>query len=243
MKIKFIILPLFAVFALAIPVQANEDLESCMQNEWCRNAYTEVRQKREPGWSPSASSSSQSYSDGIPTFFWWLVIMVIFAFLWIKRENRHPKKLLTEYDSPKESAADSSAPSDSILNLEELNGLMRAVITGNETMVKVELSSGADVNIADDDKRTALIWVARNGHAKIVKMLLAAGANPNAEDNDGRTALIWATRNGHAEIVKMLLVAKANPNVEDNYIRTALWYAKEYSFSEIVLILEEVEAK
>ena len=54
MKIKFIILPLFAVFALAIPVQANEDLESCMQNEWCRRICEVAKMLLSAGANPNA---------------------------------------------------------------------------------------------------------------------------------------------------------------------------------------------
>ena len=57
--------------------------------------------------------------------------------------------------------------------------------------VKALLAKGANVNAADEEGHTALIFAAFNGRAETVKLLLAAGADPNAkaaavDDFDGK---------------------------------------------------------
>ncbi len=60
-----------------------------------------------------------------------------------------------------------------------------------------------DVNNADDDGTTVLVWAAEEGLVGIVKISLAHGADTTAIGN-GKTALQWAQQNGHMEIVEML---------------------------------------
>jgi ankyrin repeat protein len=55
--------------------------------------------------------------------------------------------------------------------------LHRAVITGNEDIVKVLLQHQADVNSRDKNGRTALDLAIDVGHVAIVQILLAHGAD------------------------------------------------------------------
>jgi len=59
------------------------------------------------------------------------------------------------------------------------------------------LDSGADVNSADYDCRTALHLAAAEGYAHIVDFLLSRGANPNIKDRWGATPLQDAVNNKH----------------------------------------------
>ncbi len=62
-----------------------------------------------------------------------------------------------------------------------------------------------DVNVADNDGYTALVWAARNGRVEIVKELLKnEKVDVNAADNDGYTALMWAASNGKVEIPQLI---------------------------------------
>jgi ankyrin repeat protein len=59
--------------------------------------------------------------------------------------------------------------------------------------VELLLAKGAQLDLADNRGRTALMIAAERGHAEIVKLLLAAGADPARRDKDGRSAADIAT--------------------------------------------------
>jgi ankyrin repeat protein len=74
------------------------------------------------------------------------------------------------------------------------------------------LQSGADVNTAEGDGRTALHFAAERGDAELTEALIYAGANVDAGTRIGRyTPLHVASRGGHLEVVEALLRAHADP--------------------------------
>jgi hypothetical protein len=103
----------------------------------------------------------------------------------------------------------------------------------NIETVKLLLEHGANPNLKDIDRWTALMMASRHSNndsnIETVKLLLEHGLNPNLKDNDGWTALIYASKysnNGsNIETVKLLLEHGANPNLKGNYGWTALMYA------------------
>ncbi len=66
------------------------------------------------------------------------------------------------------------------------------------------LAGGADPNLLDADKRTALHHAARAGSAACTSKLLSSGANTNAEDTDYRTPLHFAGEQGNRIVVREL---------------------------------------
>ena len=66
------------------------------------------------------------------------------------------------------------------------------------------LDNGADPNLGDYDKRTALHLAAAEGHAAAVELLLSHGADPSRRDRWGATAAQEALRYGHGAIAKRL---------------------------------------
>lgn len=57
--------------------------------------------------------------------------------------------------------------------------------------IKEMITSGSDVNLQDNDGRTALIWaISGKATTTTIKLLLDAGANLNTQDKFGNTALI-----------------------------------------------------
>jgi serine/threonine protein kinase/ankyrin repeat protein len=66
------------------------------------------------------------------------------------------------------------------------------------------LQAGCDVNAADSNGRTPLMYAARYRRASAVRLLLKAGADISAKDKDGKTALDLAKQFGTKEIIRML---------------------------------------
>jgi len=65
-------------------------------------------------------------------------------------------------------------------------------------------ASGANLQIANDEGRTALIAAAMHGDSKICNLLLARGAYRFHRDQNGKTALEYANEEGHSEMVALL---------------------------------------
>ena len=102
--------------------------------------------------------------------------------------------------------------------------------------------AGANPNAVDNYGKTALMSAAQKGHAEVVKMLLSAGADVNAADNYDWTALMVAAELGHAKVAEILLSAGANLNAKNRHGDTALYWAKENGHSEIVSMLKQAGA-
>lgn len=103
----------------------------------------------------------------------------------------------------------------SLYSHEELNHLMgftdqrvllRAAATGSEDQIWLLLTrSDIDIEIQDDDSRTALDHAVNGGHQFIVKMLLAKGAHVNLPNRTSDVLLKTAIQRGDTGIVKLLL--------------------------------------
>jgi ankyrin len=96
------------------------------------------------------------------------------------------------------------------------------------------LRGGADVNQAQADKATALIWAAHWDHVETAGALLKAGANVNAADDHGVTALARACENASAVMVDTLLKAGAKPNLAQTSGLTPLMIAAETGSADVV---------
>jgi ankyrin repeat protein len=112
--------------------------------------------------------------------------------------------------------------------------LMYAVEKADIREVKLLLQKGADVNIRDNDKRSAIINVAatpqKDTHVKqaILRVLIkAAKADLDAQDNENNTALMRAIEIGDVETVKTLIYEGAKVDVEFAPGKTAVTRAKE----------------
>lgn len=67
------------------------------------------------------------------------------------------------------------------------------------------IKCGIDINIANDNGETALMFACQNGYLDLVLILVAGKADVNAKDKNGKTVLNYAATGGNAEIVKLLL--------------------------------------
>ena len=63
----------------------------------------------------------------------------------------------------------------------------------------------ANIEAKDDDKRTALIWAARNNETKVIRVLMNHKINIKAKSKGGFNAAYWAASNGNLDALKMLV--------------------------------------
>jgi hypothetical protein len=94
--------------------------------------------------------------------------------------------------------------------------LIIAAISGQLGAVRCLIEHGAEVNLCDEGKYTALHWAVYYHHEQIIATLIVAGAAINVTQNSGDTPLALAVTRGHLDVVKLLLELQADPNIADN---------------------------
>ena len=90
--------------------------------------------------------------------------------------------------------------------------LLTAAMDGQPLYIHPFVCAGADVNIADVNGSTPLMWSANNGLVECVELLIRKGADVNAANNNNDTALILAAQNDRTECVEKLITAGADVN-------------------------------
>ncbi|KAL7933148.1 ankyrin repeat-containing domain protein [Trichoderma chlorosporum] len=126
--------------------------------------------------------------------------------------------------------------------------LLWATIEGRDTVVKLLIEKGADID-AREHGRTSLSWAVYKGYESIIKLLLDANADTEARDtSNGQTPLIYAVKQGHEAIVKLLLEKKADIEARDALFGQTplMWAADERHDAIVKLLLEngaDIEAK
>jgi ankyrin repeat protein len=82
------------------------------------------------------------------------------------------------------------------------------------------LQAGSDIDAADSNGRTPLMYAVRYQRPTAVRLLLEHGANKKLKDKSGLTALDLAKQFGSKEIINYLTVAeKAKPTVKSKTVR------------------------
>ena len=123
-----------------------------------------------------------------------------------------------------------------------------AVMNKNPQALQLLLTQKADVNAAQSDGTTALLWAVRNDDMTAADQLLRGGANVKAANRDGATAMYLACVNGNAAMVDKLLKAGADVNATFlGHGETPLMEASRSGRIEVVKLLldraAEVDAK
>ena len=116
-----------------------------------------------------------------------------------------------------------------------LSDLVRA---GNREAVLAAITSpDLDVNVADPDGSTALLWATYKVDHELVRALLKAGAKANVTNNFGASPLSEAVKLSDVELVRMLLDAGADANSPNQDNQTALMLASSVGSAEIAKLL------
>ncbi|KAJ7798001.1 ankyrin repeat-containing domain protein [Mycena olivaceomarginata] len=116
------------------------------------------------------------------------------------------------------------------------NALRAALRQGNEAIVKVLHTYGADFNARDEDALQAAAW---NGHETIVQLLLEHGVDVNAYDLRYGSALQAASGQGHQGIVRLLLDHGADVSAQGGGHGSALQLASEHRHEGVIRLLLE----
>lgn len=128
------------------------------------------------------------------------------------------------------------------VNLKDIVGrtpLHIAAEKGNVDAAMFLIENGANVNVADANGNTPLVFVInKTGNLKITERLLEKGASVNAQNRTGETALMYAAWHGHSAIVQLLLENRADVTLKNRQGNTALTLAESKGHQQIVEMLK-----
>lgn len=99
-------------------------------------------------------------------------------------------------------------------------------------IVKLLVQNGANVNVVNDEGKTALIIASERGHSLAIRELIRKGANIEFKIqkgskynwNEGFTAVMVAAYEGHLNALNELILNGADLNVKDKREETTLMY-------------------
>jgi ankyrin repeat protein len=107
-----------------------------------------------------------------------------------------------------------------------MDDLFDALLTEDLTLLTELLEAGCDVNVQDEEGRTALIQAAIYNNVEVVHILIQNGANVNTRDFfGGNAALHFTAQNYSLEILQILLINKAEVDIQDINGNTPLFKA------------------
>lgn len=120
--------------------------------------------------------------------------------------------------------------------------LMEAVSKEDVRLVQLLISSGADVNLHDDDASSAYSLAAAHGNRELKQILLEAGADPTVgvakyKKDWGEHAFLQAAADGRVDVVEaMLSNGMATVNLTNGLKVTALMRAQDEVVIDALLV-------
>ena len=117
------------------------------------------------------------------------------------------------------------------------SAVAKAAKSGDLAAVRKLITARADVNLADNDGSTALLWAAYASDLEMTKALIAAGAKPDKANQYGVTPLLQASRTGDVAIMDALLKAGADPSMSHPEGETPLMAASRSGHLDAVRLL------
>lgn len=117
----------------------------------------------------------------------------------------------------------------------------RAAAQGKIRMVEFWLSRIRDIDVRDNDERTALHFAAMSGRYEIVELLMVRKADSKSQDRHGRTPLSSALHRRQGRTA-LLLANESNLDLVDKKGNTPLHWAARRGFKEVGSMLLEKNA-
>jgi len=108
-----------------------------------------------------------------------------------------------------------------------------AAYEGDEAMIVLLITHGANTEIRDHKNRTALHIAAERGYDKVVQVLVTQDANTEALDSQNRTALHIAAERGYDKVSQVLVTQGENGWLKNRFFHTADMIANLTGYSEI----------
>ncbi|XP_059178225.1 serine/threonine-protein phosphatase 6 regulatory ankyrin repeat subunit B-like [Physella acuta] len=132
-----------------------------------------------------------------------------------------------------------------VVNRRMQTALHIAASIGSSYLVNLLTDAGADVNMTDDNNKTALqIGLHNIDNKDMVEILLEAGADPNVLDEHGETPLLHAVTCAQGfPLVRLLVQYNSNVNIKNKHGQTLLMLAIEKGNIEIINLLLDHDAK
>ncbi|ERF68823.1 hypothetical protein EPUS_06267 [Endocarpon pusillum Z07020] len=124
----------------------------------------------------------------------------------------------------------------------EMNELRLAAFNGHDMVLPEILIDKDNVNLGDQEGRTAILWASVGGHEKVVQMLLDKNADVNAQGGHYGNALQAASVGGHEKIVQIMLDKNADVNAQGGYYDNALQAASVGGHEKVVQMLLDKNA-
>lgn len=122
--------------------------------------------------------------------------------------------------------------------------LLAAALAGQDEIVDLLLTLGADARLANDRGMSPLHAAAFAGDLEAVKRLQAAGADIGAADNKfGVTPLIVAAEENHGDVATYLIEAGADMEITERHGYTALTRAGYHDHGDMIALLLKAGAK
>ena len=116
--------------------------------------------------------------------------------------------------------------------------LLKFASEGDTELMQRELERGENVNLQDENGRTALMYASSTGFTGNVEILLQYNANVNLRENkNGWTALHIASIFGYTGVFELLIKHNAVVNLEDKNGWTALAFASRFGHIEILRMI------
>lgn len=105
--------------------------------------------------------------------------------------------------------------------------LLKAAKDGDATLVARALRAGADIEIKDSKKRTALLLAVTEDKLATARLLVAMGADPDAVDAQSDTPWLVTGVTGSVKMAEVLLPAKPDLTLLNRYGGTSIIPASE----------------
>ena len=124
-----------------------------------------------------------------------------------------------------------------------MNALHNAACVGSTERTLAVLARGAiDIDQADHEGVTPLMFASLGGYARVVRILLNKGANVSLAADDSFTALLASADGGHVAVTKMLLNAGADVHEATSHGDTSLHLAAGRGYTGVMGVLIEAGA-
>ena len=112
--------------------------------------------------------------------------------------------------------------------------LLQAAARKDTDAAAQSIADGADINIQDDEGRTALMLATYNQDVRMAKVLIDAGANVNIQDDILNSPFLYAGAEGYLDLLKLTIDAGADPKITNRYGGSALIPASEHGYVDVV---------